>query len=79
MRLRTLFAAAAIALGLGLAASAPASAHHFGHFHHWGHGFGWGGFGFADVGGEDDSCLRWRPIYDHYGNYIGRRAVNVCD
>jgi len=34
------------------------------------------------VGGftvEEASCVRYRPVYDDYGDYIGRRAVNVCD
>ena len=78
--LRTTLVATAIALALGLAASAPASAHM--HFGHWGFGHcgGWGGgygVGLADVGGYDD-CIRWRPIYDRYGDYVGRRPVNVC-
>ncbi len=79
MRIHTALATAAVALGLGLAASAPASAHiHFGGGH-WGH---WGGFGFgvADYGGyyDNDSCLRWRPVFDRYGNFVGRHAVNIC-
>jgi hypothetical protein len=24
-------------------------------------------------------CIRYRPIYDCWGNCIGHRAVNVCD
>jgi hypothetical protein len=80
--LRTTLVATAIALALGLAASAPASAHmHFGHggFGHFG---GWGGgygLGIVDAGGyDDDSCVRWRSIFDRYGDYVGRRPVNVC-
>jgi len=35
------------------------------------------GFGF--VGGyDDDTCIRYRPMYDAYGDYIGTREVNVC-
>ena len=80
MRLRTVLAAAAVALGLGLAVSSPASANPFHHFHHWGHGFGWGGFGMVDIGGSDeDSCIRWRPSFNRYGEYVGQRPVNVCD
>ncbi len=26
----------------------------------------------------DDGCQQYRPIYDPYGNYMGRRLVNVC-
>jgi hypothetical protein len=62
----------------------------FGPHGHWGHG-GWGhggwgpGFGFGvgigvvDTGYAYDDCIRYRPIYDVYGNYVGQRAVNVCD
>ncbi len=31
----------------------------------------------ADVAAQD--CWRWQPVYDAYGNYIGRRRVNVCE
>ena len=27
----------------------------------------------------DGDCIRYRPTYDDWGNYIGRRPVNVCD
>jgi hypothetical protein len=78
---------AALALGAGLAASAsPASAkpiiiHHFHGFHH---GFGpWFGLGVvgavAAAGYAADSCIEYRPIYDRWGNYLGRTAVNVCE
>ncbi len=81
------------ALTMAFAVSAtPASAHplqkfggpHFPHFHH---GWGWGpgvGLGLALAGGAVaaeyayGSCIVYRPIYDGFGNYIGRRAVNVC-
>lgn len=26
----------------------------------------------------DDGCHAYRPVYDGYGNYMGRRLVNVC-
>jgi hypothetical protein len=64
-------------------ASAPASAHPFPHFHH---GF-WGGPGlvFGLAAGAitagivaDEYCVRYQPIYDAWGNYMGRRAVNMC-
>jgi hypothetical protein len=60
---------------------------HGGHWGHggWGHG-GWGpgvgfgvGIGVADTGYAYDDCVRYRPIYDPYGNYVGQRTVNVCD
>jgi hypothetical protein len=76
--MRVRFALSAVALALGFAA-APASAHpagpHFHHFGHWGH---WGGPGFVAVGVYGDPCLRWRPIYDADGVYLGRRPVNIC-
>jgi len=28
--------------------------------------------------GPADDCMRPRPVYDAYGNYMGRRLVNVC-
>jgi hypothetical protein len=51
----------------------------------WNHGgwnhFGWHhGFGVGYVGGyDDDSCIRYRPMYDSWGNFVGRNPVNVCD
>jgi hypothetical protein len=82
----TIFSAA-----LALAA-APALAgphwHGGGHGHgHWGGGHGyWGGpglvFGLAGAallaGVAADACIRYEPIYDDYGNYVGRRPVNMC-
>ena len=72
----TLFAAA-----LSLTA-APADAHQ-----HWhGHGF-WGGpgliFGLAGAAiaagvAADAYCVRYVPVYDNWGNYVGRRPVNEC-
>ena len=60
---------------------------------HW-HGGGWGpaavglgvlglaaGAAIASQGPGyygDDGCVAYRPIYDAYGNYMGRRPVNVC-
>ena len=42
-------------------------------------GFGIGlGLGVMEAGIEEESCIRYRPVYDDYGNYRGRRAVNVC-
>jgi hypothetical protein len=76
----TLFAVVA-ALTL---AAAPASAHPFPHYHN--HGF-WGGpgliFGLAAGAiaagiAADEYCVRYVPVYDDWGNYVGRRAVNAC-
>ena len=33
--------------------------------------------GYSDGYGDDD-CYRYRPTYDSYGNYVGRRLVNIC-
>jgi hypothetical protein len=72
-----LSALAALAL-----AAAPANAGP-----HWhGHGY-WGGPGlaFGIVGGllaagvaADEYCVRYVPVYDHWGNIVGRRPVNEC-
>ena len=70
---------------LAVAAASPAQA--WDSWHRHGHGgWGWGGpalaFGIigaavaADVASRD--CLEYRPVYDHWGRYLGRRAVNVC-
>jgi hypothetical protein len=71
--------AAVAAIGL---ATAPADAGP-----HWhGHGY-WGGPGlvFGLVGGliaagiaADAYCVRYVPVFDAWGNYVGRRPVNVC-
>jgi hypothetical protein len=45
------------------------------------HGFGWGpGFVLSVLGAGlfANSCLRYAPIYDAWGNYVGRRVINVC-
>lgn len=79
---------AALTLGIGLAASAtPASAkmiwpHPF-HHHGFGPGFGVGlGLGLLGAAASEydgNSCVAFRPAYDRWGNYLGRRAINVCD
>jgi hypothetical protein len=72
------------ALIVAFAAVAPASAgpwwphpHHF-----WG---GWGpvavvgGIGLgAAIASQDYGCIRYQPMYDRWGNYLGQRTVNVC-
>jgi hypothetical protein len=61
---------------------------------HWhGGGAGWGaaavGLGIlglaagaaaaqSDPGPGPDGCMAYRPVYDAYGNFMGRRLVNVC-
>ena len=38
----------------------------------------WGGGYYGYPATAYDSCVRVRPAYDNYGNFVGRRAVNVC-
>jgi hypothetical protein len=82
---------AALVLALGVAAASPASADPYWSHHHrgyWGPAVGLGIVGLAAGaiiasqgpyydGGDD--CTRWRPVYDAWGRYLGRRPVNVCD
>ena len=35
-------------------------------------------YGDGDDYDYDNSCVQFRPIYDQYGQFIARRAVNVC-
>ena len=39
--------------------------------------YGCGGYG-PGYGYYGDGCVRYRPMYDQWGNYLGRRPVNVC-
>jgi hypothetical protein len=61
----------------------------WGYGHGWGYGrgYGWGPVAAAGVFGlaagaaiasENPGCIRYQPMYDNWGNYIGQRAVNVC-
>jgi hypothetical protein len=80
MRALKLTAFAAIA-AITLAAS-PASAQPF-HHHHgfWGGPglvFGLAGLAIAGAIAADVNCVRYEPVYDDYGNYMGRRRVNMC-
>jgi hypothetical protein len=68
---------AATALSL---ASAPASARSI-----FNHRFGFGpvaaiGLIGALVGAEimSHECTRYQSVYDAYGNYVGRQAINIC-
>jgi hypothetical protein len=36
------------------------------------------GYGYPDYAGYDNGCWVYRPSYNRYGRYIGRRLVNVC-
>jgi hypothetical protein len=79
---------AALAVGLTIVGPTPASAHdwHGGyHGHHggyWGPGLALGVFGLAAgaiaASAAEDDCVRYRPTYDRYGNFMGRQPVNVC-
>ena len=31
-----------------------------------------------DYGPGPDSCTSYQPVYDHWGRYIGRRWVDIC-
>ena len=45
----------------------------------WGPAIGLGIIAGAVAGGAYyNNCYRYQPIYDGYGNYVGRRPVNVC-
>ena len=77
---------------LSMATPAQAQHWHGGGGHSWHGGGGWrggyGGFGLGIFPGYgygygypytyDDGCLAYRPIYDRYGRFRGRRLVNVC-
>ena len=54
--------------------------------HHFHPGFGpWvaagviGAAAAAAAASAEDPCIQYRPVYDAWGNYLGRRAVNVCE
>jgi hypothetical protein len=83
--------AALTALALAVATlslATPAQAQHWrgGGGHGWRGGGGWGigiypgyyGYGYGYGYPYGDGCLAYRPVYNRYGEYIGRRLVNVC-
>ena len=54
--------------------------------HHFHHGFGpWvaagviGAAAAAAAASAEDPCIQYRPAYDAWGDYLGRRTVNVCE
>ena len=54
--------------------------------HHFHPGFGpWVAAGVisaaaaAAAASAEDPCIQYRPAYDAWGDYLGRRAVNVCE
>jgi hypothetical protein len=73
---------AAVTLSLAVAGPTPASAHPWQHGggHGWGPGLALGVIGLAAgaIAASQYDCVRYTPVYDAYGNYIGRRPVNVC-
>jgi len=81
----TALSLAALTLTFGIfAATTPAAAHPWSH-HGFPGGFFGAAFGLGLLGSviasqhDDDSCVQYRPTFDRWGNYIGRREVNVCD
>jgi hypothetical protein len=85
---KTLVAGAMAAVIVAFAAVAPASANPWWpHPYHYGHyGYGWGPAAAVGIFGlaagaaiaSQDGCVRYQPMYDRWGNYIGQRPVNVC-
>jgi hypothetical protein len=55
-----------LAAGAAIAANGPYGYGYDGYYGGYGYGDGYGG------------CGAYRPVYDAYGNYMGRRVVNVC-
>jgi hypothetical protein len=75
-------ALAALTLSAAVIGATPASAGGWHHHHYgfWGPGVALGVLGLAAgaMAASEYECVRYQPIYDAYGNYVGRRAVNVC-
>jgi hypothetical protein len=75
---------AALTIGVTLVGATPASAHWHpgGHHGFWGPGIAFGVLGLAAGGiaasAAEDNCIEHRPVYDRYGNFMGRQPVNVC-
>jgi hypothetical protein len=86
--LKMLVAGSMAAVIVSFAAVAPASANPWPHPHPYGYGYGyghgWGPVGLfglaagAAIAYDNAGCVRYQPIYDNWGNYIGQRPVNVC-
>lgn len=78
-------ALAALTLSAALVGASPASAGGWHHYHggFWGPGVAFGVLGLA-AGAiaasqyAEGGCVRYRPVYDAYGNYVGQRAINIC-
>jgi hypothetical protein len=68
---------AALTFGMALSASPAAAKPKFGF---WGPGLAFGIIGAAVAADIAYShCIEHRPIFDRWGNYIGRQTVNVCE
>ncbi len=94
MRAITITVLSALAVLTLAAAPALAGPHWHGGGHGgWGGHHGWGGHGYwggpglvfglagaalAATVAANAYCVSYAPIYDAYGNYIGRRPVNAC-
>lgn len=80
--LKTAVAVLVTAATLAVAAASPAQAWDNWHRHGW----GWGGpaLAFGVLGAvvaanvASQNCVGYQPVYDRWGRYVGRRAVNVC-
>jgi hypothetical protein len=59
-----------LAAGAIIASQAP---YYGGYYGGYPYGYGYGGYPYGYGG-----CVRYRPIYDQWGNYLGQRAVNAC-
>ena len=76
---------AALTLATAAISATPASAHNW-HGGGWHHGGFWGpaaaigviGLAAGAIAASQYECVRYQPVYDAYGNYVGQRAVNVC-
>jgi hypothetical protein len=73
---------AALTIGLTVLGSTPASANQWHHHGFWGPGIALGVIGLAAgaayAASEESDCIRYRPVYNHWGQYVGDREVNVC-
>lgn len=57
------------AFGLGLGALGA---------YDYGYPYDTGDYAYNDYGYGAPGCMAFRPTYDRYGHYLGRRAVDVC-
>ena len=62
------------AVGLGVLGGLAAGAIVASQAPYYGYGYGYG----APYYYGGDGCSQYRPVYDGYGRYLGRRLVDVC-